>query len=109
MKNYLHNYKGYGIHPSTCRIHIKEMGTSTWIGFENLGEGTSVTNASEQLASEIIDKENLNPNMCKFFEWYPEYEGRVDEVSYHWRGLNASFPDWKHYCDSDKNPFLNNI
>ena len=105
MKNYLHNYKGFGRHPSACRVHIKEMGTSTWIGFENSGEGTSITNASEQLASEIVDKENLTPNMCKFFEWYPEYGGRVDAVSYHWKGLVASYPEWRHYCDAEENPF----
>lgn len=106
MKNYTYNYKGHGVHPSKCRVYIKEMGIYTWVGFENLGEGTSVTNASEQLASEIIQKEHLNPASCKFFEWYPEYKGEVDEISYSWDGPEASNPTWRHFCSADQNPFV---
>ena len=107
MKLYIHNYQGYGVHPSKCRVHIKNVGITTWIGFENLGYGTSVTNASEQIASGIVQRELLDPASCKFFEWYPEYEGTVDEVSYRWNGPEASNPEWKHFCEASENPFLN--
>jgi hypothetical protein len=106
MKTYIHEYKGFGIHPSRCKIYIQTVGIQTWIGFENLGEGTSVTNASEQLASEIVEKELLNPISCKFFEWYPEYEGNVSEVTYRWKGPEASHAEWSHYCRPESNPFL---
>lgn len=105
MKTFIHEYRGYGVHPSRCKVYIKQVGTSTWVGFENLGEGTSVTNASEQLATEIIEKELLNPAACKFFEWYPEYEGRVDQVEYRWKGSIACNAEWSHYCDKEENPF----
>ena len=108
MKSYLHHYKGYGIHPSVCRVYIREVENETWIGFENLGEGTSVTNASEQLATEIVQREDLRPEYCKFFEWYWEegYKGReVSIIKYHWEGLNADSPDWRYYCKAEENPF----
>jgi hypothetical protein len=104
MKSYIHKFRTFG--PiSTCNVYIKEVDGHTWIGFQN-GEGTSVTNASEQLASEIVDKENLNPAQCKFFEWYPEYEGDVSEVSYRWNDSEAFDAQWKFFCDADQNPFM---
>jgi len=105
MKLYIHTYKGFGVHPSKCRVYIKDVGTTTWIGFEDIGEGTSVTNASEELASEIVQYEMLNPANCKFFEWYSQYDGRVDEVQYRWNGPEADQPTWKHFCDAKDNPF----
>jgi hypothetical protein len=107
-KSYLHQYRRWEWEdPSECRVYIKPMGIYTWIGFENLGEGLSVTNASELLATAIVDREDLSPTRCKFFEWYPEYEGEVHEVSYRWNGAEAFSPSWKYYCDSAANPFMN--
>lgn len=106
MKTFIHEYKGFGIHPSRCKVYIKKVGISTWVGFENLGEGTSVTNSSEQLATEICEKEELNPISCKFFEWYPEYEGEVSEIAYRWKGPIACQPEWEFYCNADENPFI---
>jgi len=105
MKTYFHNYKGYGVHSSTCKVYIKETENSILVGFENLGIGTSVTNASEQLATEIVQLENLNPEKCRFFEWYSEYEGNVDEIVYSWNGLNAFSPSWISFCSFNDNPF----
>ena len=105
MKTYQHNYKGYGIHPSLCRVYIMEEEGEIWIGFEDLSIGTSVTNASEQLATEIIQKENLNPEICRFFEWYPHSEGEVSEIAYKWNGDKASTPSWNYFCSKLENPF----
>lgn len=104
MKTYTHHYKGFGIHPSKCRVYVKEVGTSTWVGFENM-EGTSVTNASEQIATEVVENLMLNPATCKFFEWYPE-DGMVSEIFYRWKGPEASQPEWGFYCVRSENPFL---
>jgi hypothetical protein len=106
MKTFIHEFKGFGIHPSKCKVHIEKVGSSTWIGFEDLGEGTSVTNASEQLATEIVDKVELNPSMCKFFEWYPQYEGDLDRIEYKWKGPIASQAEWSRCCIKEENPFI---
>ena len=106
MKTFIHFFKGYGVHPSRCKVYVQEVGTQTWVGFEDMNEGTSVTNASEQLATEVVENLLLNPTNCKFFEWYPQYEGRVDKIEYRWKGPIASHPEWSHCCNADENPFL---
>jgi len=102
MKTFIHSYKGNGIIPSRCRVYIKEINDEFWIGFESMDEGTSITNASEQLATEIVKKENLDIDYCRFFEWYPEYENDVDEISYTWKDGEATNPQWKHRNSSIK-------
>lgn len=106
MRTFIHEYKGYGAHPSRCKVHIAEVGTQTWVGFEDMNEGTSVTNASEKIATEIVEELLLNPANCKFFEWYPQYDGMVSQIFYKWYGPVAAYPEWKYFCDSDENPFL---
>ena len=111
MKKFVHEYKGFGIHPSKCKVYIKHEGVLTFVGFEDMGEGTSVTNASEQLATEIVEKEGLNHEKTLFFEWYPYAEGTVSEVSYTWGldkqtdKLKAVKPQWKFFCLKEDNPF----
>lgn len=104
MKTFIHEYKGNGVHPSKCKVYINEVGTQTWVGFQNI-EGTSVTNASEQIATEVVENLLLNPLNCKFFEWYPE-DGMVSEVAYLWKGPIASQAEWAYYCEGEYNPFL---
>ncbi len=103
MKFYTHEYR-CNAWPSACKVYIKEIDFVVWIGFENL-QGTSVTNASELLATQILEKEELNPDQCRFFEWYPEYEGSLDEIEYIWDGDKATKATWKRFCDREANPF----
>jgi hypothetical protein len=104
MKSYIHEYKKYG--PiSRCKVYIMERDFEILIGFENMDDGTSVTNASEDIATEIIQKEGFDPKICRFFEWYPEYYGEVSEITYVWKDLKASDPTWTYYCKPDANPF----
>ena len=106
MKEFHHSYRGFRIHPSLCGVYIIEEEGEIWIGFQNLGVGTSVTNASEQLATEIVEQEGLNPEICRFFEWYPEYDKEVSEITYQWDGKVASNPQWKYFCSWSENPFF---
>jgi hypothetical protein len=113
MKIYTHNFLGYGHVPSSCEVRIsrEEGDGKTWICFVNTGNGTSVTNASEEIATEILDKENLDPQNCRFFEWYPENDhidsdfASVDEITYIWDGKKASYPYWEYFCHISENPF----
>ena len=104
MKIYEHKFK-YHAWPSACKVYIKKMDFVTWICFESTQTGTSVTNASELLATEIVAKENLNPDQCRFFECYPEYEGTVDEIEYIWMDEKASKAKWKPFASKEENPF----
>lgn len=96
-QEFQHEFKGFGIHPSTCSVKVVSEDMRHVIYFEDLNHGTSVTNASEQLASEIVQLLNLSPEDCRFFETYDGIE--FDEISYDWdlkRGKwSASNPEWK--------------
>lgn len=97
MEIFQHEYKGFGIHPSKCMVYVKKVtnpryGDTIFICFEDLGKGTSVTNASEQLATEIVNKLSLDPFNVRFFETYDRQQ--LDEVVYSWKDLKASKPKW---------------
>jgi len=104
MKIFEHKFK-YNGWPSACKVYIKEMGFVTWICFESIQVGTSVTNASEQLATEVVAKVGLDHNICRFFECYPEYGGSVDEIEYTWIDDKASRAKWKTFTSKEANPF----
>lgn len=102
MHEFQHEFKGFGRVPSTCFVKLisEDMGHSIY--FEDLNHGTSVTNASEQLASEIVDMLNLDPEDCRFFETYDRQQ--FDEITYIWEHKRnkwiAKEPTWSpadHY------------
>lgn len=97
MDSFQYEYKGFNTHPSKCMVHIKKVtnpryGDAFFVCFEDLSEGTSVTNASEQLATNILRKYNLEPENTRFFETYDKKE--IHEISYSWKDLTASSPKW---------------
>jgi len=106
MKKYNHIYQGYSSIKSECRVHIIKSEDKILIGFEDVGVGTSVTNVTETIATDIVVKENLDPTKCRFFEFYPQHEGTVHEIWYEWNESKASNPIWKFYCIAEDNPFL---
>lgn len=115
MKKFYHEYKGFGRVPSRCEVRIIEDSVlGNLICFVNLGEGTSVTNASEQLATEIVNKFAYDPENCRFFETYTEYGyDTFDEIEYTWEEKNnnpyvAKKPLWKLGADNFKWTFITN-
>jgi len=117
---FYHEYKGYHGFLSRCLVKIVSKEGKYFICFENINEGTSVTNMSEQLASDIVEKMGFDPNICRFFEYYPEtdYES-FDEIEYDWnyvsdhdhRGyeyiiFKAKHPHWKPASQEIKDIFL---
>ncbi|MFW6310696.1 MAG: hypothetical protein ACOC1K_00510 [Nanoarchaeota archaeon] len=46
----------------------------------------------------MVEKFNLNPSDCRFFESYLEYDGGLDEIKYDWHKRNdehiASNANW---------------
>lgn len=86
IKEFVHPFKGFGRIPSSCLVRMYEDDGETMICFIDLGAGTSVTNASEQLASEIVNGYNLIPEDCRFFETYQQYNyDTFDEIEYEWK------------------------
>lgn len=83
---FVHYFKGFGIHPSICRVHLFSFDENTIVVFEDMGwdTGTSITNASEQLANEIAELKNLHPNRTGWMECYPRYskDFDIDRITY---------------------------
>jgi hypothetical protein len=100
-----HNYKGFGVHASNCKVKIIRNGEGNFVLFTN-GDGTSVTNASEQIATEIVERFNLDPLNTRFFENYPYVPERIDEVIYNWNNGFARNPQWRP-ADKDIVKLLN--
>lgn len=94
MDIFTHNFKGFGSFPSKCKVYIKVIDDIHHICFEDLGIGTSITNASEQLATEIREKYGLNPELCKFYETYNYDDRTFDEIIYTWENGIARSPEW---------------
>ena len=93
IHDFIHTYKGFGIHLSKCRVQIWEDAAKNVVLFSDINKGTSVTNASEQIAQEI--KPNLTRIAVRFFETYPHNDSEYDEISYTIRDGEYSSPDWK--------------
>jgi len=99
METFVHEFKGFGRVPSRCLVKIISENDKHFILFEDINEGTSVTNASEQLASEIVSLMGYEPEDCKFFETYKQYDyDTFDEIIYEWSfdeyTWEASKPNW---------------
>jgi len=119
--SFQHEFKGYGRVPSVCSVKIFSNNGEHIIYFEDIGNGTSVTNASEQLATEIINRYAINPNECKFIETYRRdtkkldgisyYYDLFDEITYDWtlkKGQwEAKNPDWKPASNEIRDLFIN--
>jgi hypothetical protein len=97
MDEYVHEFKGFGRVPSRCIVKTINHEGENLICFVDINEGTSVTNASEQLATEIVQATNYKPINCRFFEAYRNYE-TFDEIIYTWKQTwnqwEASAPEW---------------
>lgn len=97
MTTLFYHYKGFGGCDSRCNLYIRTVNDIHCFCFEDVGMGTSVTNMSEHLATEMVVKYNLHPQNCRFFETYnhPGEERTFDEITYTWEGRKASNPEWK--------------
>jgi len=98
-RKFFHEFKGFGRIPSRILVKIYSDDGENIILFEDLDEGTSVTNSSETLASEITNKMGFNPGDCTFFETYSQYHyDSFDEIKYTW----AKKPDGKWEAKSPR-------
>jgi hypothetical protein len=101
-EDFVHYFKGYGGCQSVCRVHIFCTPDCNVVVFEDMGRatGTSITNASEQLANEILRLKHLNPAQTSWLECYPKYEKnfRFDLITYTYDPVTNLYskPKWSH-------------
>ena len=107
-KSFLHHFQAPS--HSDCMVYVFENGDERHIVFEDIDSGMSVTNATEQLAGEIVNEYKLDPDYCWFYETYRQFDYETfEEVEYSWSKKDdfwvALNPIWK-IADDFKNIFL---
>ena len=94
----VHEFLGFGRCKSECKVEIWMDNKHAFVLLTDLGVGTSVTNASEQIITEVFNKYLGNkylPEDCSFSETYDRKEG-VDLVIPKWENKMVVSVDWKH-------------
>ena len=90
IKQFTYDYTGRNGVRSQCNVMIFSDDDDHFICFENLGIRVSVTNASEMLATQIVAKYGFEPQDCRFFETYREYDNETfDEIEYTWKQIRS--------------------
>lgn len=96
-KEFNHHFLGYGLHDTEIVVHYFKSSEKNIIVAEDLGKGTSVTNAIEQIATEVIKKLDIDPRKTIFIECYPYYaEWELDSVELTYDSMSKEYsnPVW---------------
>lgn len=106
-------FKASNGYPSSCHITIyREI---QLVVVSETGEGVSVTNASEMIATQVVNQYGLDPKRMLFVEHYPEsqrpnpYEESYDLVMFIWGKGGAYCPTWRHMPSAEFNEILDTI
>ena len=96
--------KGYNGLWMCCDLLIEKIEEAYLVTFTEREDnrGTSVTNLSEQLATQVIEDFELDPFQCEFFEkyTYPNRPERLDKITYQFEKVAgqwvATSPKWQY-------------
>lgn len=104
IRDFVHEFKGFGNCHSECDVTIWESETMNVVLFTDRGVGTSVTNFSEGLATQM--KPIVTRPVIRFFEKYDDNEN-PDEIFY--TELNGRFvsPEWKPFTADQFETLIN--
>ncbi len=94
-----HNFLGFGIHKSQCRVKIWKDSGKFFVLFIDCNAGTSVTNAAEQLVEEVYKKHlsTVPKEDIIFAETYEDFpKENVDIIIPKWEGEKVTDVEWKH-------------
>jgi hypothetical protein len=87
--------RGYNGLWMCCDLLIEKTAGAYLVTFSERTDNTgmSVTNLSEQLASEVVAKFGLEPCRCEFFEkyTYPDKADRLDRINYRFERVGGSW------------------
>jgi hypothetical protein len=89
-----------------CLIRVYELGSRVVVIATDLDEGPSVTNAAEEIATQIVEQFNIDPERLIWVEHYPRKDTRAkpgtalgeeyDFVVFEWDGDHFRNPDWTY-------------
>ena len=112
MEQYRLEFKAENGYPSACNITIHRA--IQLVVAEETGEGQSVTNACEFIATEVVKRYDVDPERMLFIEHYPAaqrptYGESFDLVTFRWDGKRFWNPDWRHLPPHEVYTILNAV
>lgn len=113
MEQYRLEFKASNGYPSACQVTLYR--DIQLVVVSETGEGMSVTNAAERIATEVVKLYGLDPKRMLFVEHYPEsqrpkpYGESYDLVTFTWGKYGAYSPTWRHLPPSEFNEILGTI
>jgi hypothetical protein len=95
-----HSFLGFGNCQSKCNVKVWKSGDKRLVVLSDMGKGTSVTNAAEQIITELYNSKlkNLPKDNLIFAETYPyvEEDQTFDQIIPEWDGNSVKRVSWKH-------------
>ena len=94
-----HKFLGFRTFKSECKVEIWKLKDKAIVLFTDTGNGTSVTNASGQLVTEIYNQyliKEYKTNQCLFAETYDKVEKGIDVIVTEWDGNKVINNSWFH-------------
>lgn len=113
MEEHLLDFKAKNGYPSRCKITIYR--NSQLVIASETGEGMSVTNAAEIIATEVVKQYGLDHARMLYVEHYSAdqrpkpYGESYDLVTFTWDKYGARNPDWRHLSTVEIDEILNTI
>ena len=112
MEQYRLEFRAVNGYPSSCNITIYRA--VQLIVVEETGEGMSITNAAERIATEVVKRYDIDPKRMMYVEHYPAeqrllYGESFDLVTFTWDGKTARNPDWRHMPPAEFHDILNTV
>lgn len=110
MEQYRLHFRATNGYPSSCDLTIYRA--IQLVVVSETGEGMSVTNAAELIATEVVQQYGLDPRRMLFVEHYPEaqrpmpYGESYDLVTFTWDGARAGKPIWRHLPPDEFNDII---
>ncbi|GAB3715788.1 hypothetical protein GCM10027592_56500 [Spirosoma flavus] len=113
MERYRLNFKATNGYPSSCDLTIYPE--IQLVVVSETGEGMSVTNAAETIATEVVKRFGLDPKRMLFVEHYSEeqrpmpYGESYDLVTFTWDKYGARNPEWRHLPPAEFHDIINAV
>lgn len=97
--SFIHKFLGFRIHKSECKVEIWKLTDRCIVLFTDTNKGTSVTNASEQIITEIYNQyliHDYRREQCLFAETYDKVKEGIDVILPEWNGNSCESVEWRH-------------
>jgi len=105
MEQYRLSFRAPNGYPSSCDVTV--YAAIPLVVASETGEGMSVTNAADVIATAVVHRHDLDPRRLIYVEHYSEEQRPLpfgecySLVTFTWNGKQAKSPAWQHLPNAD--------